>query len=266
MLKENSRVFCAATAGGGGAGEQQQGEDDGVSTANGSSNNNPENFTFLNEDDVVIGEKLGEGGFCLVNRCVVKAGEEAGQEFAVKYLKKRAMLDLHHFKHGAADLVLEAYFLQTLRHENIVKLHGFTAGSVATNVSKGREFGLFIVVDRLHDTLEQRIERWHKDQEKEKQSATKLIQLPRRSSFNSPEYRERKRRELMERLEIAASIANAMEYLHGRGIIYRDLKPDNIGFDKDGVLKLFDFGLAIELKGSAKEDGRYELTGNTGSR
>lgn len=37
--------------------------------------------------------------------------------------------------------------------------------------------------------------------------------------------------------------------------------------DKDGVLKIFDFGLAKELKpGQEKDDGRYELTGNTGSR
>lgn len=45
------------------------------------------------------------------------------------------------------------------------------------------------------------------------------------------------------------------------------LKPDNIGFDKAGTLKLFDFGLAKELKkGAAHADGRYQLTGNTGSR
>jgi serine/threonine protein kinase len=42
------------------------------------------------------------------------------------------------------------------------------------------------------------------------------------------------------------SIAKGMEYLHANNVIFRDLKPDNVGFDHDGVVKLFDFGLARE--------------------
>jgi serine/threonine protein kinase len=76
----------------------------------------------------------------------------------------------------------------------------------------------------------------------------------------------KERAELLERIQIAYAIADAMEYLHDTvGIVFRDLKPDNIGFDKTGTLKLFDFGLAKELKpGLEKVDGRYQLTGNTG--
>ncbi len=43
-----------------------------------------------------------------------------------------------------------------------------------------------------------------------------------------------------------AEILLALEYVHSKGIIYRDLKPDNIIIDADGHIKLTDFGLSKE--------------------
>ena len=45
----------------------------------------------------------------------------------------------------------------------------------------------------------------------------------------------------------------------------RDIKPANIGFDIHGVLKLFDFGLAVEVPYSDRPNQLYDLSGNTGT-
>ncbi|KAB1253082.1 cAMP-dependent protein kinase catalytic subunit PRKX, partial [Camelus dromedarius] len=45
----------------------------------------------------------------------------------------------------------------------------------------------------------------------------------------------------------SAEIVCAIEYLHSKEIVYRDLKPENILLDRDGHIKLTDFGFAKKL-------------------
>ena len=45
----------------------------------------------------------------------------------------------------------------------------------------------------------------------------------------------------------AANVVCAIEYLHNYGIIYRDLKPENLLLDQDGYIKIADFGFAKNI-------------------
>ena len=58
--------------------------------------------------------------------------------------------------------------------------------------------------------------------------------------------KERRRLGSVEALALLRQLADVLEYLHARGVVHRDLKPDNLMIDADRRITLIDFGISAQ--------------------
>eukprot|EP00561_Arcocellulus_cornucervis_P008751 CAMPEP_0185827128 /NCGR_PEP_ID=MMETSP1322-20130828/31893_1 /TAXON_ID=265543 /ORGANISM="Minutocellus polymorphus, Strain RCC2270" /LENGTH=862 /DNA_ID=CAMNT_0028524859 /DNA_START=250 /DNA_END=2838 /DNA_ORIENTATION=- len=171
---------------------------------------------------------------------------EGSPRYAVKLL--RGDLDSDTKREAALDFAIEAKFLATLSHPNIIKQRG-TSG-----VPGHSQF--FIILDKLNITLTEKRMVWRDQKMKAK-----------RGPFGFRKDRALLKTLWVERLTAAYDVARALKYLHENNIVYRDLKPDNCGFDIRNDVKVFDFGLAKELTARDRVGlDQYKASGLTGSR
>uniref|UniRef100_A0A7S4EEE3 Protein kinase domain-containing protein n=1 Tax=Pseudo-nitzschia australis TaxID=44445 RepID=A0A7S4EEE3_9STRA len=173
---------------------------------------------------------LGKGAFSEVYRVQIDTPELIDTECALKYLNPKIRnISEGDFDLAAIDLATEANLLSRLNHDNIIDLYGIYGGELKSSYIDS-ERGYFLVLDLLHDTLPKRLERYRAKERRGILSG---------SLFNS---------KMLERIDnIALGVSKGMEYLHNNGVIFMDLKPDNVGFNRNGKPVIFDFGFAREV-------------------
>ena len=126
----------------------------------------------------------------------------------------------------------------------------------------------FLLLDRLSGTLDEKIESWAKSLSVLRGLLGATSSCCGSSGSRTMDKSGEVMALLQERLLVAYDLSTAIHYLHERRLVYRDIKPENMGFDVRGDIKLFDFGLCTSLEPEDKcKDGSYgyHLSFMTGS-
>ncbi len=170
-------------------------------------------------------ECLGRGGMGVVYRA---RQPQLDRFVALKILAPERVTDARF----ADRFLREAQALAKLNHPNIVTIHDF--GRVQIPSNSGRESA------PSSPTA---------DQSRLTSAATKqgdiyYLLMEFVDGVNLRDLMRAGRMSPKEALAIVPTICEALQYAHDRQIVHRDIKPENILLDKEGRVKIADFGIA----------------------
>lgn len=177
--------------------------------------------------------------------------EEPAPRLALKRVRKEVLTSSSPTDQqiARADFLLELDILRTISsHPNIVDLRGIGFDPTTHEPS-------CLLLGQIRTTLARRILRWRDE---------KGIGLYEALAWNLVN----RKNQWVERLVVLSKLAHAVQHMHSHQILYRDIKPENVGFDAVlDIPKVFDFGLAKRISDpeDASEDGLFHLTPETGT-
>ncbi|CAM9858088.1 unnamed protein product, partial [Scytosiphon promiscuus] len=192
---------------------------------------------------------IANGAFCAVYACKYRG-------WSVVAKRVRQDLPLSERKAALANLWTEYDCLRPLSHPNVIDAYGMCRVRCREGYDDWNEKDVCLLLEELaFGTIGHLFE----------------TIVPKEKNLSSAMARSRKMKMVPFRCRLhrALELAQALEYVHeGSGVgpmLHRDIKSVNVGFARNGSLKLMDFGLAKQTPIGAVEDGTYKMTGEVGS-
>jgi len=170
-----------------------------------------------------ITEKIGEGGMGVVYKA---DDSKLRRTVALKFLPK----DLIRNPEARERFEREAQAAAALNNPNIVTIH---------EINEDKDH-IYIVMEYVEgQTLRDKI----RDTTTPYHTPLEEITLPKTEKISPITYRTVPM-ETEKIIDLAIQICGGLKAAHQSGIIHRDIKPQNILINKDGVVKILDFGVA----------------------
>ena len=176
-------------------------------------------------------EKIGEGGMGVVYKA---EDTKLKRVVALKFLPRT----LTRNEEARERFMLEAQAAAKLNNPNIVTIHEINDYSgdiyIAMEYVEGETIREKLPPSEIHDTPLEAVDDY---------KARKMPPLTLTQSRRSP-------LQIKQIVDIAIQVCQGLQAAHKLGIVHRDIKPQNLIINQEGVTKILDFGVAKLTRGT----------------